>query len=162
MAYIKLELDHPITNGESVTFIAPCDCSDVLGLKVYYNVVTESTTTPTSKIFDFKDAHGNNLATVGNLFTSGASVSVILNTIDGSAYIKNADTNGYLENKLATLEAELDGKVPFSGGTMSGALISHTGTDYTTFRMRNIAANTTAYTSGTTSLANGYIYLRYE
>lgn len=58
--------------------------------------------------------------------------------------------------------SDLNNYVPKSGTTMTGGLVAHTGTDYTTFRMRNIAANTTAYTAGTTALANGYIYLRYE
>lgn len=35
-------------------------------------------------------------------------------------------------------------------------------TDYTTYRGRSIAANTSALTSGSSSLSNGYIYVQYE
>lgn len=35
-------------------------------------------------------------------------------------------------------------------------------TDYTTYKTRNIGANTTAMTAGKSSLANGYIYVQYE
>lgn len=46
---------------------------------------------------------------------------------------------------------------------MSGDSITvPAGTDYTTYRARNIAANTSALTSGSSSLSNGYIYVQYE
>lgn len=35
-------------------------------------------------------------------------------------------------------------------------------TDYTTYKTRNIGANTIAMTAGKSSLANGYIYVQYE
>lgn len=49
-----------------------------------------------------------------------------------------------------------------SGTFASTATYAKTGTDYTTYRIRNIAANTTAMTAGSSSLANGNIYLQYE
>lgn len=44
----------------------------------------------------------------------------------------------------------------------AGALIVAANTDYTTYKARNIAANTSALTSGSSSLTNGYIYVQYE
>lgn len=56
-----------------------------------------------------------------------------------------------------------EGFVPTSGNvTMTGALYAHEGTDYTTSRMRNIAATTATITAGKSSLANGNILLQYE
>ena len=55
----------------------------------------------TSQVFLFTDAHGNNLTGVGNLFTTGVIVKVVLNVDEGKAYIQNADTNKYLETALA-------------------------------------------------------------
>ena len=100
MAYIKLTLDHPLVDGESVTFKAPCDSTAISGLKVYYVTLAEDSETEQSQIFTFKDAHGNNLSDIGNLFTSGAYIKVILDTTNSAAYIQNADTNKYLEDKF--------------------------------------------------------------
>ena len=47
-------------------------------------------------------------------------------------------------------------------GTTYHYLQSPVNTDYTTYRSRNIAANTSALTSGSTALSNGYIYLQYK
>lgn len=104
MAYIKLELDHPLVDGEIVTFKAPCNSDVISGLKVYYDDITDSAITTTNKVFTFKDTHANNLTSIGNLFMTGAYVSVILDTTSNCAYIQNADTNGYLENKLTVLD----------------------------------------------------------
>ena len=73
------------------------------GLIVYYPIITESSSAQTSKTFTFKDAHGNDLTSIGNLFTTNAYVKVILDTTNAYAYIQNSDTNGYLESKLNTI-----------------------------------------------------------
>ena len=92
MANIKVELSHEIIDGQPVTFVAPCDCTAITGLTVEY---------PNgSKAFTFKDAHGNTLTGVGNLFTKGAYVKAILDVANGYAYLQNADTNAYLEAQL--------------------------------------------------------------
>lgn len=44
----------------------------------------------------------------------------------------------------------------------AGALVVPVNTDYTTYKARNIAANTSALTSGSSSLSDGYIYVQYE
>lgn len=89
MANIKVELSHEIIDGQPVTFVAPCDCTAITGLKVYYP--------GGSKVFTFKDAHGNVLTGIGNLFGEGAYVKAILDVTNGNAYLQNADTNAYLE-----------------------------------------------------------------
>lgn len=97
MAKIKIELDYQIDDGMSLTFIAPCDCTAIGGVIIYY---PNGTGTTVSKEFIFKDAHGNDLTGVDNLFSSGSYVKIILNTTSGYAYIQNADTNKYLEGKI--------------------------------------------------------------
>lgn len=77
----------------------------------------------------------------------------------------NWSTFGYVTaaNTLTAI-----GALPAAGGTISGNLAvsgnatMKTSTDYTIYRARNIAANTTAFTAGTTALTNGNIYLQYE
>ena len=121
MANIKVTLDHQINDGMSLTFKAPCDCTAVTGLKIYYPSLTEDTSTTTSKTFTFKDAHGNNLTSIGNLFVSGAYIKVILDTTNSAAYIQNSDTNGYLENKFSNLKAaSVQTTLTVTGWTLSG------------------------------------------
>lgn len=93
MANIKVELSHDIIDGQPVTFVAPCDCTAITGLKVCHP--------GGSKVFVFKDAHGNTLTGIGNLFAKGAYVKAVLDVNNGFAYIQNADTNAYLEAQLA-------------------------------------------------------------
>ena len=98
MANIRIDLDHPIRNGETICFKAPCDCNAVEGLIVYYpsvdGVEIENQT------FVFKDSHGNDLTGLGELFCANALVAVLANVTDASAHVINADTNKYLETKL--------------------------------------------------------------
>ena len=99
MASIKAEVNFTISDGCSIVFRAPCDASAVTNLIVYYPNAGGETT---SQTFTFKDAHGNNLANIDNLFASGAMVKVILDTVNSVVYIQNADTNAYLEDKFDT------------------------------------------------------------
>mgnify|MGYP003292422190 CR=1 FL=1 len=100
MANIRLDLDYPLEDGQSLTFKAPCDCTEVNGIIVYYPTITEGASVSTSKVLTFKDTHGNTLTGIGNLFSEGAYVKVVVDTANNFAYIQNADTNGYLENKI--------------------------------------------------------------
>lgn len=100
MALIKLELDYPIENGMSVTFQAPCDCTAVTGIKVYYPSVTDDAITTVNKTFTFRDCHLNNLNGLGHLFMAGAYVKAVLDVDNAYAFLQNADTNGLLEQKL--------------------------------------------------------------
>lgn len=98
MANIRVDLEHEIIDGQPITFAAPCNCSAVTGLKVYHS--------GGSKVFTFKDAHGNALTGLGNLFSKGSYVKAILDTTNGFAYLQNADTNAYLEAQLASKAPE--------------------------------------------------------
>lgn len=96
MANIKVTLDHPIVDGQPLTFKAPCDCTEITGLIVYYPD-GESTA---SKVFTFRDAHCNDLTGLGNLFAAGAYVKVLVDTTENYAYIQNADNNKYLDDQI--------------------------------------------------------------
>lgn len=105
MAYIKLNVDHPIQTGEHVTFKAPCECSAVTGVVVYYP--SEDGSAIEKMTFTFRDSHNNDLAGLGNLFAADALVVAALNTESKSVHLLNADTNSYLENKLYSFTVTL-------------------------------------------------------
>lgn len=107
MANISISVDYPIEDGMNLTFTTPCNCSAVTGLKVSYPVITETTSTTTSKTFAFKDAHNNNLSSTNNLFVQGAIIKVILDVTNGNAYLQNSDTNAYLEGKFSGLSSDI-------------------------------------------------------
>lgn len=102
MAKVKITLNYQIEDGTNLSFRAPCNCTAVDGLTVTYPRVTENTAVQTTQNFSFKDAHGGVLTGLGNVFSTGALVKVLLDVTTGSAYIQNAGTNSYLENALAT------------------------------------------------------------
>jgi hypothetical protein len=114
MAQIRIDLAEPLLDGMDIKFKAPCDCTAVTGMVVYYPSADE---TIADKSFVFKDTHGNVLTGQGNLFMKNTYVKVIVDTTNGIAYIQNADTNGYLESRLAA-------KMDASFDTASRALIS--------------------------------------
>ena len=98
---VRVDLKETIRDGMEVVFKAPCDYAEVTGLVVYYPVsgVIQSRT------FAFADAHANDLATLDVLFAKDAVVKVILDLSTNMAFVQNADTNAYLEGRLARLEA---------------------------------------------------------
>lgn len=99
MPNIRIDLSIPVYDGQPLTFKSPTDCSEVTGLIIYY----PSGDTTVSKVFQFTDAHGNNVGSV-NLFASDVLVKVILDTEALRAYVQNADTNAYLEGRFAMTE----------------------------------------------------------
>lgn len=103
MASIKAEVNFTISDGCSIAFRAPCDASAATNLIVYYPNTDGETA---SQTFTFKDAHGNDLANIDNLFASGAMVKVVLDTVNSGVYIQNADTNAYLEGRLNNINLE--------------------------------------------------------
>lgn len=111
MAVIKLEIDYPIQDGSTITFKAPCDSTDVTGIKVYYPNITESGVTTANKTFAFKDCHLNTVSSLGNLFTTGAYLKAILDVTNGYAFVQNQDTNGYLETKINGLDERITDKI---------------------------------------------------
>lgn len=100
MAKIRVITQSPIYDGILLTFKAPCDCTEVDGLRVYYPIATENEKENVSCDFTFVDAHGETLAGLGNLFTENAYIRVILDTENSYAYLQNADTNAYLESQF--------------------------------------------------------------
>lgn len=125
MANIKVALEYPLYDGMPITFNAPCECNAVNGLTVSYR--------NESKKFIFRDAHRNNLTGLGNLFSEGAYVKAILDVNNGYAYIQNADTNAYLEQKfrdhtLVATDPNGDGNIVMRyGGSVEGGGGSSTG-----------------------------------
>ena len=104
MANIKITVEGPLMDGHKITFKAPCNCDVVEKLDVRY---IESNTQK-SKLFTMKDSHGNDLTGLGNLFYQDAYVDVVLDTNSLSAYLQNAGTNGYLEERLKTAGTPVD------------------------------------------------------
>lgn len=100
MANICVEIARPIEDGTILTLRAPCNCDVVDGIKITYPTVMDDAITQTSEKFRFRDAHGNNLFRIGNLFSEGALIQVMLDVTNKYALILNADTNGYLEDKF--------------------------------------------------------------
>ena len=107
MANIRVDVSESIYDGFTVTFKTPCACTAVTGIKVYYPTIVDGAISTQSKVFTFRDAHGNNLTSVGNLFLQDAYVKVTLDVTGGYAYIQNADTNGYIERRLNVRSATL-------------------------------------------------------
>lgn len=103
MAYIRVDSINELVDGQLITFKAPCDCTGIEGIRVYYPKGGEKLT----QLFTMKDAHGNNLAGLGNLFAAGNYVTAILNTINSVAYLQNSATNGYLEDRLSNVQPEV-------------------------------------------------------
>lgn len=123
MANIRIDLREQLINGHEVTFQAPCDCSAVTGMVVYYPNNSERS----SMNFTFRDAQGNDLTGIGNLFGEGAFVKVILDTESGFAYLQNATNNGYLDSKF---EDHTHDASKITSGTLG---VANGGTGATTF-----------------------------
>ena len=98
MPKIRIDMNTTPSNGRSLTFKSPADCSNITGLIVYY----PNGETTSSKEFKFVDSHGVDVGkgTV-SLFAKNAFVKIIFDTDNGLAFVQNADTNDYLEGKLA-------------------------------------------------------------
>lgn len=100
MANIRIDLNGALTDGMTVTFKAPCDCSSITGLKVYYIENGDQL----NALFTMKDALVNNLANTNNLFAAGAYVTVVLDTVNKRAFLQNASSSEYLEQKVAPVD----------------------------------------------------------
>ena len=104
MAQIKIEWPAPPADGAEVKFKAPCDCTAVTGILLSFPAADGS---EGAQAFTFRDSHGNDLTGLGNLFSAGAYIKVILDTGRGHAYLQNAATNTYLENKTKAVAVNL-------------------------------------------------------
>ena len=69
---------------------------------------------------------------------------------------------GALTEKTPAQVLSAIGAAPVKSPSFTGTPKAPNGTDYTTARIRNIQASTTDLTAGSSSLANGVIYLVYE
>ena len=98
MANIKVAVEKPIADGYKLKFRTPCGSNAIEGLDVKYPAKNGVGTL--IKKFVFKDAHGTDLSGVGNLFVGGVMIEVLLDVTHGVAYIKNADTNSYVEKEI--------------------------------------------------------------
>ena len=157
MANIKINVAKEIYDGMLVSFRAPCDCNEVNGLSVTYQVYSETSATPTTKTFVFKDAHGNNLTGLGNLFFEGALVQVMLDVTNSGAFIMNADSNGYID-------AALDGKsntghTHSASDVTSGTLpVARGGTGKATHTANAVLTGNTTSAVKNVATANGAFY----
>lgn len=102
MATIKVNLTEPLRDGMDIKFQAPCDCTAVTSLTLTYPTEAGGTA---SKTVTMMDTHGNRLTGIGNLFMQGAYVKIMVDSVNGVAYLQNADTNGYLEGEFDKLRA---------------------------------------------------------
>jgi len=98
MANIRAIIDYTITDGSEVLFKSPLDYSSINGLTVVYPDVNGI---ETSKDFTFVDAHRNDVTQLSDLFAQNAIVKVLVDCTNGLAFIQNADTNAYLEEKFS-------------------------------------------------------------
>ena len=96
---IRVDLETPIADGTEVVFRSPVDCSQITGLILYYN--------GESKEFAFADAHGNNVGDIDHLFAENVVVKVILDLRTNMAFVQNADTNAYLEQRIDGVDLTL-------------------------------------------------------
>lgn len=104
---ITLPYGERAVNGKQISFVAPCgslEADSVVIEGVEYTVV---------------DAAGKTLTGAVPAWEKGATVSVVLDTVNAKAYIQNAATNGYLEDKFKELQKLL---YRVSVPTQSGAL----------------------------------------
>lgn len=117
MAKIRIDTNYTISNGRSLTFKAPADCSDITGLIVYY----PDGNNITSKNFAFVDSHGVDVGSgTVSLFAKNAFVKVVLDVDRSKAYVQNPDTNDYVEKTFVKkdnlIDLVIEGLSTWSGG----------------------------------------------
>lgn len=105
MANIRVDVNYTIKDGSEIVFRSPVDCSAITGLIVYFPAEDENTT---SKEFALADAHGNNVGDIPHLFAENVVVKVILDVTSGMAFVQNADTNAYLEQRFAEIHESIE------------------------------------------------------
>ena len=101
MSTIRVDVNFTIFDGAQVSFKSPANFADVTGLRVYY---PETSTVTNSQDFIFADAHGVDVTDLDDLFGESAMVKVLLDTVHNRAFVQNADTNSYLENRFKAIE----------------------------------------------------------
>ena len=104
MANIRIDLNHAPLDGETVSFKAPCNASEVSGLIIYY---LDENQQEASKEFTLNDANGSDIGSIDSIFAEGAIVKVVLDTDTNSAFVQNPDTNAYLEGRFEDIEEQI-------------------------------------------------------
>lgn len=136
---------------------------------VFTTVQTDNNVTTSSSFIKVYDDHDAN-AYGDNMVIQSASALVIGSGESASACYSTDLVNNAAEGMYITSDGEINfhtncntyaNKKTVSISN-TGALVVPANTDYTTAKARNIYANTTAMTAGTTALANGAIYLQYS
>jgi hypothetical protein len=142
MPNIRIDLNHAPLDGETVSFKAPCNASDITGMVIYY---ADNSGAEASREFTLSDANGGNIGLLDNVFAEGAIVKVILDTDLNNAFVQNPDTNTYLEGKFA----EVASAAAAAQSTANGKAPMYT-------------YSTTDLTAGSSALTTGTMYLCYE
>lgn len=109
--YIIVNVDFSIADGTEIKFKSPVDCSQIIGLRVWY----KDGDGQAFNDFNFADAHGNNVGNINYLFAENAVVSVILDPASGMAFVQNAATNAYIER---TFVKSVNGTTPDADGNV--------------------------------------------
>ena len=136
---------YPVTsvNGKTGAVTVSVDLPD--GLVKYESLAPVEATTPVNA--DTLQGHTSDyFATASALNTTNSNVST--NTSDIST----------LQSGLSTANANIANKLDKSGGTMTGALVAQTNTNYTTRQVRNIIISTADPSGG----SNGDIWIKYS
>lgn len=147
MANIKLTLPGEPFTKQIVTFTAPCNCDQVTdGLII------------NGKTYTVCDAMGNTVTGKGGAWCAGATVAVALDVEAKKAYVQNAATSGYLEEKMGRMQEAIDDALdtlsrimipsPAASLTYNGAAQSPTWVDYDSSKM-TISGTTSATAAGT-------------
>lgn len=100
MAMVKVAITGELTDGMTVKFKAPCDCSEVSGLRLSRLTYNGSEYVESNTDFTLRDASGQNIAGIGNLFVEGAVIKAVLDTDNRYAYLLNAGTTYRVENSV--------------------------------------------------------------
>ena len=163
MSYIRVDSPTAMYDGQTITFKSPADCSQITGLIVYY---PEGNGT-TSKDFKFVDAHGVDVGSgTISLFAANVLVKVVLDIDDGKAYVQNADTNAYLEGKLAEKYSSQNkpSAADVTAGTFAGKAKANPSAAASVgdAQVRDIYAGTADMVAGSSALATGTLYVVYE
>ena len=94
---ITLPKGEYIYTGRQVTFESPCESEGLTGL------IVDGVT------YDLVSAMGTTL--VANSFDAGAMISVIFNVEKQKAFVQNADTNAYIEERFQALQSMIENAV---------------------------------------------------
>lgn len=136
---------YPVTSVNGQTGDVTVDADLPEHLVKYQSLTPVEATTPIDA--DTLQGHASSyFATATALATTNSNVST------------NAQDISTLQSGLSTANTNIAAKLNRSGGTMTGALVAQTNTNYTTRQVRNIIISTADPSGG----SNGDIWIRYS